>query len=93
MARNLDYQQEPLDRADDVAQALDALQSLIGSSDDLHTVDSADMASLLDILNRELATSLRDVRKAKPRLASVKGGCVMSELTANRVMFPEEHQR
>ncbi len=62
--RNLDYQEDPLDRADWLCCAIDAVQTLIGLADDMHTVDETDLCALLDILNGELALALRGIRMA-----------------------------
>ena len=59
---NLDYKEAGLDRADWVNCALDAVQTLIGTTDDLHTIDSTSMCALLDVLNHQLALALRDAR-------------------------------
>lgn len=65
--RNLDHKEDGLDRADWICCALDAVHSLIGVADDMHTIDGTDLCALLDILNRELALALRDIRHETPK--------------------------
>lgn len=71
--RNLDYKEDPLDRAEWCVNALDAVQTLIGIADDMHSVDETDLCALLDILNGQLAHALNDLRQEK-KLRLVKGG-------------------
>jgi hypothetical protein len=65
---NLDYKEAGLDRADWICHAINAVETLCGIADDLHTVDQTDMAALLDILNHQLALALRDARSEQSHI-------------------------
>jgi len=58
--RNIDFKENPMDRADKVCRAYEGVNDLVCGRDDLHIVGPENLYALLDILNRELALSLRD---------------------------------
>jgi len=77
--RNIDFKQNPMERADMVYRAYEGLSDLLCGREDLHIVDPENLGALIDVLNRELALSLRDAfaeargivsREAHRRLAA-----------------------
>jgi hypothetical protein len=69
---NLDYEFDPMERAEQLLRAYQGLKSLLGKCEDFGAIDQDDLYYLFDILNQQMGASLRDAFKEPRRRLQIK---------------------